>query len=275
MTKKLTQINNITYYIAGETSTYIALRAGSCSSSWMQISRLSEKFALTLVQNVRLSTSHRLQRGNKNIHSKTVTFKNKQIHKSQHLICLKLMTEFLSRKTVSPLIRKDKNTVFIRLNAASLNLSWFQCGVYLKSNFFSGEEAWRKSIEVYSFRTEKHCCQRKQISKLPHIVLVFWIYSFELWILILSRKINSLGLLKLDYHCISWRCVYSRPAFTRINTAILFSLERHLVIKTIEWSANYLWRPNCEVFISLLFISLLVMYNVGRLNWQLRLRMTS
>ena len=181
MTKKLTQINNITYYIAGETSTYIALRAGSCSSSWMQISRLSEKFALTLVQNVRLSTSHRLQRGNKNIHSKTITFKNKQIHKSQHLICLKLMTEFLSRKTVSPLIRKDKNTVFIRLNAASLNLSWFQCGVYLKSNFFSGEEAWRKSIEVYSFRTEKHCYQRKQISKLPHIVLVFWIYSFELW----------------------------------------------------------------------------------------------
>lgn len=126
MTKKLTQINNITYYIAGETSTYIALRAGSCSSSWMQISRLSEKFALTLVQNVRLSTSHRLQRGNKNIHSKTITFKNKQIHKSQHLICLKLMTEFLSRKTVSPLMRKDKNTVFIRLNAASLNLSLFQ-----------------------------------------------------------------------------------------------------------------------------------------------------
>ena len=126
MTKKLTQINNITYYIAGETSTYIALRAGSCSSLWMQISRLSEKFALTLVQNVRLSTSHRLQRGNKNIHSKTITFKNKQIHKSQHLICLKLMTEFLSRKTVSPLIRKDKNTVFIRLNAASLNLSLFQ-----------------------------------------------------------------------------------------------------------------------------------------------------
>ena len=126
MTKKLTQINNITYYIAGETSTYIALRACSCSSSWMQISRLSEKFALTLVQNVRLSTSRRLQRGNKNIHSKTITFKNKQIHKSQHLICLKLMTEFLSRKTVSPLIRKDKNTVFIRLNAASLNLSLFQ-----------------------------------------------------------------------------------------------------------------------------------------------------
>ena len=185
------------------------------------------------------------------------------------------MTEFLSRKTVSPLIRKDKNTVFIRLNAASLSLSWFQCGVYLKSNFFSGEEAWRKSIEVYSFRTEKHCYQRKRISKLPHIVLVFWIYSFELWILILSRKINSLGLLKLDYHCISWRCVYSRAAFTRINTAIPFSLERHLVIKTIEWSANYLWRPNCEVFISLLIISLLVMYNVGRLNWQLRLRMTS
>ena len=65
-----------------------------------------------------------------------ITFKNKQIHKSQHLICLKLMTKFLSRKTVSPLIRKDKNTVFIQLNSASLNFSWFQCGVYLKSNFF-------------------------------------------------------------------------------------------------------------------------------------------
>ena len=144
MTKKLTQINNITYYIAGETSTYIALRAGSCSSSWMQISRLSEKFALTLVQNVRLSTSHRLQRGNKNIHSKTITFKNKQIHKSQHLICLKLMTEFLSRKTVSPLIRKDKNTVFSRSNAALLNFSWFQYTVrrLFKIHFFF----WRGSI---------------------------------------------------------------------------------------------------------------------------------
>ena len=156
MTKKLTQINNITYYIAGETLTYIALRAGSCSSSWMQISRLSEKFALTLVQNVRLSTSHRLQRGNKNIHSKTITFKNKQIHKSQHLICLKLMTEFLSRKTVSPLMRKDKNTVFIRLNAASLNLSWFQCGVYLKSNFFCCRGSMKKehwSILISNWKT--------------------------------------------------------------------------------------------------------------------------
>lgn len=151
MTKKLTQINNITYYIAGETSTYIALRAGSCSSSWMQISRLSEKFALTLVQNVRLSPSHRLQRGNKNIHSKTITFKNKQIHKSQHLICLKLMTEFLSRKPVSPLIRKDKNTVFIRLNAASLNLSWFQCGVYVKSNFFPQRKHKERALKYTHF----------------------------------------------------------------------------------------------------------------------------